>query len=209
MANVATDAADKVVDAVVNVNVGSVEPHVMCATCCSTTTVSFNYPDCIGVSMEGIIFGCIATRVDACKPLTGNSNQLCVFANEQVMCVKPGKNLCKTKGQYAVLEPSNRRRARARVERQLLGASCLCLSGSGASKSSARCHATPRRPLRAPSASSSSGVTPSSPPTSSPRSSCCRRHRASTWARPRCLRSRADQLARRLLPALSFDSRPP
>lgn len=99
-----TDAADKVLDAAVHVDIKQIEPYVFNNYCCSQTTVGLNYPDCIGMSYEGIVFGCIAARSDALKPVLNNPDVVCLFSDTNIMCIKPGKVLCKTKQQFFCIE---------------------------------------------------------------------------------------------------------
>ena len=103
VAGTATDVSAKVVDAVVNVNVNAVEPFVFSGCCCESTSIGLNYPDCIGTSFEGVVCCCIAARVDACKPIPGNDTVF-MFASESILCVKPGKTICKAKHQFWCLE---------------------------------------------------------------------------------------------------------
>ena len=103
-AGAATSGTEKAVDAVVNINVNKVEPYVYCANCCTVSSIGLNYPECIGMSTEGIAFGCCAVQAQAFKPMTNNSDVVCLLANGTYACVKPGKTLCKTKLQTFCLE---------------------------------------------------------------------------------------------------------
>ena len=95
----ATDAAGKAIDSVVNLKVGTIEPYVMCAECCTVNAIGLDYPNCIGCSSEGICCACIVAKADACKPGPADSDVICLGNAAACMCVKPGTVLCKSKQQ--------------------------------------------------------------------------------------------------------------
>jgi len=99
-----TDAAGKLVTAVVSVDIDAVEPYVCCGTCCDVQSIGLNYPSCIGCSAEGVCCACIVGKADACKPPPPDSNIVCLINAENVMCIKPGKTLCKSKQQFFCCE---------------------------------------------------------------------------------------------------------
>ena len=103
-AGAVTEGAGKVVDAVVNVEVGAVEPFVFCANCCNVMSVGMNYPSCIGGSFEGILCCCIALKTAECKAVPSSPEVVCLFENATLLCIKPGKAICKGKQQICCLE---------------------------------------------------------------------------------------------------------
>ena len=101
----ATDVAQKTVfpvganmiDAVVSADVQNVDPYIFGALCCSVTSVGVNFPQCIGMSQEGICCACIAYKMAECKPVNDPANPevKCICGQGYLVFVRPGTVFCK------------------------------------------------------------------------------------------------------------------